>query len=646
MTDHRILSILVSILVLTAAPAWGQDTDGDNTDDVVDLCVQIADPQTDTDGDLYGNLCDCDFDGDGFCGISDFNAFLPDFIAGTDSGLGTDMDSDGGVGIGDFNAFLPGFQAGVPGPSGQVPDGDGDGVSVAGGDCDDGDPNQAPGLEVVAGSAGAYTEGACFPGRGPFRDMRDTDGCSASLLVDVLNRLSFLPPPDPAAVKNNPLDYLTSGACSAPFGFDDAFVTPGACELHDACLSTCGATQLPCDLEFGARLLETCAAHYPVGGTCRNACDLLATTYAVAIAAIGEQAYLNDQRVFCTCCPDRSACGDGSCDYALGEGAANCATDCQGAFSLGQECISGLDCATGHCSFQGVCAPAFCVVSTDCGPGGICNLGVCLDRPLENGSNCAVNAACSSGVCNFGVCIAGSLPAVSPCTTSAACRSGSCTAGFCDSVCPDGFCDGLEKCGDANAGFECTADCGLCSNGAICINSSDCQSGVCNAGFCIAGNLPNGSICTINAACASDVCNFGFCINGNLAAGSPCTTSAACRSGLCQGGLCEDICGDGFCDGLEKCGDANAGLECNADCGKCANGQICLSNADCQSNRCLAGICAAQTFCGDLSCNGNETCSSCVIDCGPCCTPNGSVCVLDAQCCSGDCRGFAPPRCG
>ena len=77
--------------------------------------------QRDTDDDGFGNVCDCDFDNNGTCTITDFNVFLPDFTSATDSGTGTDMDGDGSVGIADFNLFLPGFQAGAPGPSGLAP---------------------------------------------------------------------------------------------------------------------------------------------------------------------------------------------------------------------------------------------------------------------------------------------------------------------------------------------------------------------------------------------------------------------------------------------------------------------------------------------------------------------------------------------
>jgi ELWxxDGT repeat protein len=117
---------------LWAVPAPpAPDGDSDGLPNGQDNCIAVANgpmvpdaggnSQLDTDGDFYGNACDCDFNNDGTCGIQDFNLFLPDFTGGTDSGIGTDQDGDGSVGIADFNLFLPGFQAGKPGPSGLMP---------------------------------------------------------------------------------------------------------------------------------------------------------------------------------------------------------------------------------------------------------------------------------------------------------------------------------------------------------------------------------------------------------------------------------------------------------------------------------------------------------------------------------------------
>ncbi len=78
--------------------------------------------QTDSDTDGYGNACDCDFDNDGECSLADFSGgFLPDFIAGQDSGVGTDMNGEGTVNLGDFGPFVSGLENVEPGPSGFVP---------------------------------------------------------------------------------------------------------------------------------------------------------------------------------------------------------------------------------------------------------------------------------------------------------------------------------------------------------------------------------------------------------------------------------------------------------------------------------------------------------------------------------------------
>ena len=60
------------------------------------------------------------FDNDGTVGGSDSSPpFLSEYVAGTDSGIGSDMNCDGGVGSEDFSLlFLSNFTYGFPGPSG------------------------------------------------------------------------------------------------------------------------------------------------------------------------------------------------------------------------------------------------------------------------------------------------------------------------------------------------------------------------------------------------------------------------------------------------------------------------------------------------------------------------------------------------
>jgi len=107
---------------IVAGGAGLLDSDEDGIPDSGDNCIDVQNGgQLDTDGDDYGNACDCDFDQGADCNIQDFNIFLPDFASATDGGAGTDMDGSGAVGIADFNLFLVGFTAGEPGPSGLVP---------------------------------------------------------------------------------------------------------------------------------------------------------------------------------------------------------------------------------------------------------------------------------------------------------------------------------------------------------------------------------------------------------------------------------------------------------------------------------------------------------------------------------------------
>jgi hypothetical protein len=107
---------------------FGACTDGDPLPDDGDNCrfvpngPLLPDPggilQLDTDGDGIGNLCDCDFNNDNFCGGPDFTDFIGCFNASTGGDLvceAADMNGDGFVGGPDFTRFIGGFNA-PPGP--------------------------------------------------------------------------------------------------------------------------------------------------------------------------------------------------------------------------------------------------------------------------------------------------------------------------------------------------------------------------------------------------------------------------------------------------------------------------------------------------------------------------------------------------
>jgi alkaline phosphatase D len=296
----------------------------------------------------------------------------------------------------------------------------------------------------------------------------------------------------------------------------------------------------------------------------------------------------------------------------------------------------------------------------------LCNGKICT-APQKNGSACVRSDGCQSGLCDLGICtVPHSRPALRPCFSGEVCRSESCSLGICTQICGDGFCDGTEKCGgnDVTA-LQCRSDCGRCPNSSACGDDNMCSSGLCNAGVCTSP-LNNGSVCVRDEGCQSGLCNSGIC-TAPLNNGSACVRSDGCRSGLCDLGICTaihsrpalspcfsgdacrsescslgtctQICGDGFCDGTEKCGgnDVTA-LQCRSDCGRCPNSSACGDDNMCSSGLCNVGVCTSPLNNGSV-CVRDEGCQSGLCNAGICTAPqnNGSVCVRNDGCRSGLC---------
>jgi probable HAF family extracellular repeat protein len=93
------------------------DTDADSVLDAVDNCTLLPNAdRRDTDGDLYGNRCDPDFDNDGIVDRDDVDYLRS--VVGTADPDG-DLDGDGIVGPRDA-VILRNFLGEPPGPSGRV----------------------------------------------------------------------------------------------------------------------------------------------------------------------------------------------------------------------------------------------------------------------------------------------------------------------------------------------------------------------------------------------------------------------------------------------------------------------------------------------------------------------------------------------
>jgi hypothetical protein len=91
------------------------DADGDGVADAEDNCLLIANPdQRDTDGDLFGNRCDPDFDGNGLVNLLDLAYFRSVFFTNDPD---ADFDGSGLVNLVDLGVLRTFFFK-PPGPTG------------------------------------------------------------------------------------------------------------------------------------------------------------------------------------------------------------------------------------------------------------------------------------------------------------------------------------------------------------------------------------------------------------------------------------------------------------------------------------------------------------------------------------------------
>jgi hypothetical protein len=168
---------------------------------------------------------------------------------------------------------------------------------------------------------------------------------------------------------------------------------------------------------------------------------------------------------------------------------------------------------------------------------------------------------------------------------------------------------GSARCGSlGSAGSQCS---GGPYNGQPCFDSSECGGGSCvGISSCTTGTLPDQ--CQNTTVGSTTLCGqICTCSSGSCAGGSSCTPTWSACSKTCGGGTqtssncgptqtracntqaCVPFCGDTSCNGTESCS------SCSTDCGSCGG-----------------------SFCGDGSCNSNEGCGTCSSDCGSCsCTP-------------------------
>jgi hypothetical protein len=124
--NHEGVETAGTVLGTASTRPCDTDTDGDGVPDSRDNCTLVPNAsQLDSDGDGYGNHCDCDFNQDDFCGGPDYTLFIGCFNEPTNGDPvceAADMNADDFVGGPDFTLFIGGFN-GPPGPSGLHPTG-------------------------------------------------------------------------------------------------------------------------------------------------------------------------------------------------------------------------------------------------------------------------------------------------------------------------------------------------------------------------------------------------------------------------------------------------------------------------------------------------------------------------------------------
>ena len=179
---------------------------------------------------------------------------------------------------------------------------------------------------------------------------------------------------------------------------------------------------------------------------------------------------------------------------------------------------------------------------------------------------------------------------------------------------------------------DCGGACAKCVDGKSCAVGTDCTDGVCkDTGAGLKCQLPSNSDGVKNGTETGIDC--GGMGNPKCANGQDCTTRADCTSDYCKTGKCAAT---GPMDGAQN------GTETDVDCGgpgaapRCADALKCLVDTDCKNDVCKdlkdgKGLrCQAPSY-TDGKLNGLET----DVDCGgdtahPCAT--GKICKVSGDC--------------
>lgn len=254
---------------------------------------------------------------------------------------------------------------------------------------------------------------------------------------------------------------------------------------------------------------------------------------------------------------------------------------------------------------------------------------VCNGNGQSVAQNAPAGTPCDMGICTGdGACMvdggggAGGGSGSTPCSTAAECgQASACATPVCNGVCETNFAAMGTLTASQTAGDCQDEQCDgngstvLVPNTSDTDDNNDCTADSCNGSMPTHTNLPSGTACT-NGGLGQKCNNAGACVE--------CLTGADCTSNVCMAGACAaPTCTDGVANNVETDVDCGGGV-----CPTCINGKVCSVDGDCLSTVCGAGLCA-ESFCSDNRVTGNEVCDDGNTNNGDCCS---SACGLESGC--------------
>lgn len=295
-------------------------------------------------------------------------------------------------------------------------------------------------------------------------------------------------------------------------------------------------------------------------------------------------------------------------------------------------------------SKNGFCAPR-CNDDKDC-PGGF----TCIDIPKVKSRHCLPN----NGHCAE---TGQNIETGTFCYGNATCKSDYCLTTPYSAYCTD-FCD-LDAGSDCGSGFLCSPitagaclavtggmQCGLCLQfgtgqiGDPCVGPADCQHALCltslgQKGRCSATCAHDDAGCPPGSECALGLC----VVPGVKPTGATCSSPFECQGAYCVPLESTETRCSAVCDKTSPC-------PSNSTCAEFDIATMCVSDADCDQQRCAAeyGICTCES---DDDCGPNRVCgfasdlpNTKVCKMSLCVLLNkkakpGEYCLTDGQCVSG-----------